>query len=209
MESTLIRNEMLDELADFVGLRDKITAITERAMNGELDFESAIDARVALLKDLPETVLEKCAEVIAYTPGADALVATMRRSGAKTVLVSGGFDFYTKKVRETLGMDVDFANRLGIEGGRLTGKVLRPVLGRQAKYETLVRLASEAGLPLSATVAVGDGANDLDMLLAAGLGIAFHAKPSVAARAKWRVDHGDLTALLYAQGYRGDEIVTD
>jgi phosphoserine phosphatase len=208
MESTLIQNEMLDELADFVGLHDKIAAITERAMNGEIEFEAAIDERVALLKDLPESVLEECAAVMAYTPGAQALVATMRQAGARTVLVSGGFDFYTRKVRETLGMDLDFANRLEVEDGRLTGRVLRPILGRQAKYETLVKQASDTALPLSATLTVGDGANDLDMLLAAGLGIAFHAKPTVAARAKWRIDGADLTALLYAQGYRAEEIVS-
>jgi phosphoserine phosphatase len=207
MESTLIDNEMLDELADFVGLRAQIAGITARAMNGELDFEGALDARVALLKGLGTEVLEQAAERITFMPGARALVQTMRAQGALTVLVSGGFTFYTAKVRATLGLDRDYANTLEIADGRLTGRVRRPILGKQAKYDTLVRLAAELGLPLAATLAVGDGANDLAMILAAGLGIAYRAKPSVAAAAKWRIDHGDLTALLYAQGYRAAEIV--
>ena len=140
-------------------------------------------------------------------PGASALVATMRRFGAASVLVSGGFRCFTRKVAARLGIDVELGNELEIESGHLSGRVMKPILGRQAKYDTLIHYAAAAGLPLEATLAVGDGANDLDMILAAGLGIAFHAKPMVAARAKWRIEHGDLTALLYAQGYRADEIV--
>ncbi|MGB8839564.1 MAG: phosphoserine phosphatase SerB [Aliidongia sp.] len=207
MESTLIRNEMLDELADYVGARAQVADITARAMNGELDFDGAVEARVALLAGLPASVLEDSAARIEVMPGAQALIATMRANGAATVLVSGGFRFFTRKVAGMLGIDAEFGNDLVIEAGKLTGQVTKPILGRQAKYDTLIRETAAAGLPLAASLAVGDGANDLDMILAAGLGIAFHAKPTVAARAKWRIEHGDLTALLYAQGYRADEIV--
>lgn len=206
MESTLIRNEMLDELAVFVGLHDEIAAVTRRAMNGELEFEAALEARVRLLKGLPVAVLAEAATRIEPMPGARRLVATMRRHGALTVLVSGGFRCFSAGVRQVLGLDLEFANELLLEDGVVTGAVGRPILGRRAKYETLVRLAAERGLPLAATLAVGDGANDIDMIQAAGLGIAFHAKPVVAARAKCRIEHGDLTALLYAQGYREAEI---
>ncbi len=207
MESTLIRNEMLDELAEFVGLSAEIAAITARAMNGELDFEAALDTRVGLLKGLDVATLEAAADRITLMPGATQLIATMRQEGALTVLVSGGFRFFSGKVRAALGLDLDFANELLIRDGRLTGAVGRPILGRRAKYETLVRLATEQGIGLSQTLAVGDGANDIEMIEAAGLGIAFHAKPSVAARAKNRIVHGDLGALLYAQGYRLDQII--
>ena len=208
MESTLIRNEMLDELADFVGLRDRIAAITARAMNGELDFEGALDERVALLAGLDTATLDEAGRRIVLMPGARSLVQTMRHHGALTVLVSGGFRYYSESVRNALGLDRDYANTLELADGKVTGKVSRPILGRQAKLDTLVQIATELGLPLEAALAVGDGANDLAMILAAGLGIAFHAKPTVAAAAKWRIDHGDLTALLYAQGYREAEIVT-
>jgi phosphoserine phosphatase len=207
MESTLIRNEMLDELADYVGARAQVADITARAMNGELDFEGAVEARVASLANLPASVLEDSSARIELMPGAHALVATMRAHGAATVLVSGGFRYFTRKVALMLGIDAEFGNDLVIEAGRLTGLVTKPILGRRAKYDTLIRETAAAGLPLAASLAVGDGANDLDMILAAGLGIAFHAKPAVAARAKWRIEHGDLTALLYAQGYRAEEIV--
>jgi phosphoserine phosphatase len=207
MESTLIENEMLDELADFVGKRAEIAEITARAMNGELDFRGALDARVKLLAGLDASVLDESAKAIRYMPGAQELVATMQANGAPTAIVSGGFRFYTARVARTLGVAQNFGNELEIEGGKLTGRVVPPVLGREAKRETLVRLATEAGLPLSATLATGDGANDLDMIGSAGLGIAFRAKPIVAERAKWRITHGDLTALLYAQGYRSGEIV--
>jgi len=207
MESTLIENEMLDELADYVGKRAEIAAITARAMNGELDFAGALDARVELLAGLDQSVLDESAQRIRYMPGAAALIATMQANGAQTAIVSGGFRWYTALVARKLGVGQEFGNHLEIRHGKLTGKVVPPILGREAKLETLVRLATEAGLPLAATLAVGDGANDLDMIGAAGLGVAFRAKPIVAAQAKWRVMHGDLTALLYAQGYRAGEIV--
>lgn len=207
MESTLIENEMLDELADYVGKRAEIAAITARAMNGELDFRGALDARVKLLAGLDQSVLDESAKLIRYMPGAHALIATMQANGAHTAIVSGGFRWYTGLVAKTLGVGQEFGNLLEISHGKLTGKVVPPVLGREAKLETLVRLATEFSLPLSATLATGDGANDLDMIGAAGLGVAFRAKPIVATQAKWRVMHGDLTALLYAQGYREGEIV--
>jgi phosphoserine phosphatase len=207
MESTLIRNEMLDELADYVGARAEIADITARAMNGELDFESALEARVKLLAGLDESVLAETAAKIEFMPGSQSLAATMRLHGARLAIVSGGFRFYTRRVANQLGIPEEYANELEVVGGKLTGRVVPPILGRQAKFDTLVRLSAEQGLPLAATLAVGDGANDLDMIAAAGLGVAFHAKPIVAARAKWRIEHGDLTALLYAQGYHSGEIV--
>ncbi|HEV2675173.1 MAG TPA: phosphoserine phosphatase SerB [Aliidongia sp.] len=207
MESTLIENEMLDELADYVGKRQEIARITARAMNGELDFRGALDARVKLLAGLGENVLDESAKLIRYMPGARALVATMQANGARTAIVSGGFRCYTALVARELGVDREFGNMLEVKRGKLTGRVVPPVLGREAKLETLVRLAAEASLPLAATLATGDGANDLDMIGAAGLGVAFRAKPIVAGKAKWRITYGDLTALLYAQGYRAGEIV--
>ena len=207
MEATIIANEMLEELAELRGLRAHIAAITARAMNGELDFASALKERVALLKDLPESALVETATRIRLNPGARALVATMRAHGAYTALVSGGFRIYANRVRGELGFDKAVANDLVIADGELAGTVQEPILARDAKLATLTALAVERGLPLAATLAVGDGANDLPMIQAAGLGIAYHAKPAVAAQARLRVDHADLTALLYAQGYRRDEIV--
>ncbi len=206
MESTIIENEMLDELADFIGIRERIAEITQGAMNGELDFDAALSERVGLLKGLPVEALDRAAERITVTPGARALVRTMRTHGAYTALVSGGFRFFTRRIRENLGFDFDQANELEIRDGKLTGAVKQPTLSREAKLEALRRLAGERRLPLSATLAVGDGANDLPMLLAAGLGVAYHAKPSVAPAARARIEHGDLTALLFAQGYRAGEI---
>jgi phosphoserine phosphatase len=206
MESTVIENEMLDELAEFLGLRDEVAEITRQAMNDEIDFVAALEARVALLKGLPEAVLGEAASRIRITPGAAALVATMRAHGAAAALVSGGFRCFTERVRRTLGFDLDIANELLIEAGRLSGAVGRPIVTREVKLASLERLAAERGIPLEATLAVGDGANDLPMLEAAGLGIAFRAKPAVAARARSRIDYGDLSAVLYAQGYRAEEI---
>jgi phosphoserine phosphatase len=208
MESTIIENEMLDELADFLGLRDEVAEITRRAMNNEIDFVEALETRVGLLAGLPATRLDEAAERIRIMPGAAALVATMRREGALTALVSGGFRCFTARVRAALGFDRDVANTLEIEGGHLTGHFGRPIVTRETKLAMLEQLTLERGLERSQTLAVGDGANDLKMIEASGLGIAFRAKPAVAAQAPHRIDHADLTALLYVQGYRADEIVT-
>jgi len=207
MESTIIANEMVDELADLLGLRAKVAAITRRAMNDEVDFAAALRERVALLKDLPESALADAGARIRITPGARELVATMRANGAFTALVSGGFRVYTARIRDELGFDLDVANDLVIADGRLAGTVGEPIFGRDAKLTTLKRLAADRTLPLAATLAVGDGANDIAMIEAAGLGIAYHARPAVAARARRRIEHNDLTALLYAQGYSAEQIV--
>lgn len=205
MDSTIVTGETLDELAAFAGLKDHIAAITARAMNGEIDFKSALRERVALLSGLSADTLEKTWDRISYTPGARQLVQTMRANGAYTVLVSGGFRFFTSRVRAQCGFDLDEANDLEIAGGKLTGRVMEPILDRETKLATLIRVAGERQLPLKMAASVGDGANDLGMIKAAGLGVAFRAKPVVAAEARVRIDHGDLTALLYAQGYRRDE----
>ena len=207
MESTIIANEMLDELADLLGLKAKVAEITARAMNDEIDFAAALRERVALLKDLPESALAEAGQRIRVTPGAGELVATMRGNGAYTALVSGGFRSYSARIRDALGFDLDVANELVIADGKLAGSVAEPILGRDAKLQTLKRLAAERALPLAATLAVGDGANDIAMIEAAGLGIAYHARPAVAARARRRIEHNDLTALLYAQGYSEAEII--
>jgi phosphoserine phosphatase len=207
LESTIIENEMLDELADFVGLRTHVAEITRRAMNGELDFTAALAERVALLKGLPAAVLDEAAERIRLMPGARPLIATSRAAGVCTALVSGGFTTFAEPIAAALGFDRVVANRLELADGRIAGTVQAPIVTRETKREALLALAGECGVPVAATLAVGDGANDLPMLEAAGLGIAFHAKPAVAAAAGWRIDHADLTALLYAQGYREEEIV--
>lgn len=208
MESTLIHQEMLDELADALDLRPRIAAITARAMNGEIEFRAALAERVALLAGLPEATLEEAWQRVTYMPGAAGLAATMRAGGARCIIVSGGFTWFTARVRAQLGFHEDHGNRLEIENGRLTGRALEPVRDKDDKLNVLVTSAGRLGIPLTATAAVGDGANDLPMLQAAGLGVAFHAKPAVRAAARTRIDHADLTALLYAQGYRRDEIVT-
>ena len=207
MESTIIENEMLDELATVCGIGDAIADITARAMAGELDFEGAIKERVAMLKGLGEGALEDSLGTIRITSGATTLVATMRGSGAYCALVSGGFEFYTGWVRRRLGFDYDQANRLAIENGALSGGVGEPILGRDAKREALLRLSAERGIQAADAITVGDGANDLAMLETAGMGVAFRAKPIVAERARARIDHGDLTALLYIQGYRREEFI--
>ncbi|HXT79095.1 MAG TPA: phosphoserine phosphatase SerB [Acetobacteraceae bacterium] len=205
MDSTIITGETLDELAGFAGLGETIAAITARAMNGEIDFKDALRERVALLKGLPLNSLEHTWKQVRLTSGARELVATMRAKGALTALVSGGFSYFTGRVAAVLGFDLHRSNVLLDDGSALIGRVAEPILDRSTKLETLVALAAERGLKLSATLAVGDGANDLDMLRSAGLGVAFHAKPIVAREARARVDHADLRALLFAQGYRAAE----
>lgn len=208
MDSTMIGQECIDELADLVGLKAHVSAITERAMRGEIAFEPALRERVALLKGLPVTVVDEViGNRITLMAGARTLVATMRAHGAHTVLVSGGFSLFTRKVAAMIGFDENHANTLLVENETLTGFVEEPILGREAKLDTLLEVARDKQLPLEETLAVGDGANDLAMIGRAGLGVAYHAKPAVAAAADVRIDHGDLTALLYLQGYRRDEFV--
>jgi phosphoserine phosphatase len=208
MDSTMIGQECIDELADFVGLKAHVAKITERAMRGEIEFEPALRERVALLKGLPVSVIDEVlAKRITPTPGGRELVATMRASGAYTCLISGGFTLFTSAVAKMLGFHEHRANELIVRDGKLTGEVREPILGRAAKLATLIELTETFDLDDIDTLVVGDGANDLDMIKAAGLGVAYHAKPAVAAAAAARIDHGDLTALLYAQGYRRDEFV--
>ncbi|KAB7738959.1 phosphoserine phosphatase SerB [Parvibaculum sedimenti] len=207
MDSTIIQQECIDELAAELGIKDRISAITERAMRGEIAFEPALKERVGLLKGLPLASLEKVyAERIVETPGGRALVSTMRANGATCALVSGGFTFFTERVAAAVGFNLNRANTLIFADGKLTGEVGEPILGRYAKIESLVNLREELKLTPHATMAVGDGANDLGMIEEAGLGVAFHAKPVVAEAADARIDHGDLTALLYLQGYHREEI---
>ncbi len=201
MDSTIIEQECIDELADYAGKRAEIAAITERAMRGELDFEAALLERLAMLKGLPTEVLSNVYDTrITLTPGARTLVRTMGKLGAATALVSGGFTYFTSRVAAAAGFEMHEANELLTADGRLVGDVARPIRGRQAKEAALLRHAAARNIPPAETMAVGDGANDLDMLRRAGLGVAFRAKPAVAAAAGARIDYGDLTALLYLQG---------
>jgi phosphoserine phosphatase len=211
MDSTMIGQECLDELADYVGQKPRVAAITERAMRGEIAFAPALRERVALLAGLPiATIDEVIAKRITLTPGGPALVHTMARHGAHTCLISGGFTLFTAKIAALIGLAENRANRLIIgPDRRLTGGVAEPVLGRDAKLGTLLDLRERLGLSAEETLAVGDGANDLLMVEAAGLGIAYHAKPVLAEAAAARIDHADLTALLYAQGYRRGEFVEE
>ncbi|WP_160121188.1 phosphoserine phosphatase SerB [Rhodovarius lipocyclicus] len=207
MDSTIVTSETLDELAAEAGLKDRIAAITARAMNGELDFKAALRERVSMLKGLEEAALERTWATTELMPGARPLLATMRAGGAHTALVSGGFTFFTGRVAKLVGFHEHHSNTLGIADGTLTGAVEEPILDKDAKLATLKRLAAARGLALTETLTVGDGANDLPMLLAAGLGIAYHAKPSVQAQARFRLNHVDLRGLLFAQGYRASEIL--
>jgi phosphoserine phosphatase len=206
MDSTMISVECIDELADYAGRRAEVAEVTERAMRGELEFEAALTERVRLLAGLDESVIALCYdERVRITPGARALVRTMRREGALTVLVSGGFSAFADRVAEEIGFDRVVANRLDIVGGVVAGSVAEPVLGAMAKRQALEDALAERGVPRSVSLAVGDGANDIPMLRAAGLGVAFHAKPAAAAAADARIVYNDLSALLYAQGYLRDQ----
>lgn len=209
MDSTMIGQECIDELAAEVGLKDKVATITARAMNGEIAFEPALRERVALLKGLPVSVVDEViAKRITLTPGGMELIATMKAKGYYTALVSGGFTVFTSRIAATLGFDENRANILIDADGKLTGEVAEPILGRQAKVDALMEISERLGISPQEAMAVGDGANDLGMLHASGAGVALHAKPAVAAEAKIRIDHGDLTALLYLQGYRKSDFVT-
>jgi len=202
MDSTMITVECIDELADYAGIKAQVAEVTERAMRGELDFEAALDSRVALLRDLDAAVIEQChVERVRIMPGAKALVRTMRDHGARTLLVSGGFTLFADRVAAEIGFDRALANTLDVANGRLAGTVARPIVGAAAKREALLAEAEAMGIPLAATLAVGDGANDIAMIETAGLGVAYHAKPRTAAAADARIAVGDLSALLYAQGY--------
>ena len=201
MDSTMITIECIDELADYAGIRAEIAAVTEQAMRGELDFAAALDARVALLKGLDEAVIERChVERVRIMPGARPLVRTIKARGGRCVLVSGGFTVFADRVAAEIGFDRAIANVLEIEGGFLRGTVTRPIVDARTKVETLIAERDARGLLVAETFAVGDGANDIPMIEAAGLGVAYHAKPKTAAAADARIDHGDLTTLLYAMG---------
>jgi phosphoserine phosphatase len=205
MESTIIRNEMLDELAFLADIGEQVAEITRKAMNGELDFYDAIRERVSLLKGQPATLLDDAAKRIKLMPGAQALIATLKSHDVHCALVSGGFDYYTGPIAEQLGFDEQQANHMILENDAIAG-IREPILGREAKLEALQRVASARGITLSDCITVGDGANDLAMLDAAGMGVAYHAKPKVQEQVRINIRHGDLTALLYLQGYRADEI---
>ena len=208
MDSTMIQQECIDELAAEAGVGEHVAAITARAMNGELDFEAALTERVGLLKGLPESVIAKVlAERITLMPGGPTLLATMRTAGGHAALVSGGFTAFTHAIASRLGFDENHANILFADDGVLTGEVARPILGKQAKVEALERITARLGISEADVIAVGDGANDLGMLGRAGTGVALHAKPSVQAQCEVRVNHGDLTALLFLQGYARSEFV--
>ncbi|MBL0318940.1 MAG: phosphoserine phosphatase SerB [Alphaproteobacteria bacterium] len=210
MDSTMIKQECIDEIADFVGAKERVAAITERAMNGELDFKEALQERVALLKGLPAETLQRVySERIIFMDGAKTLISTMRKHGSFCVLVSGGFTFFTSRVSESLGFHTNEANILEIEHDALTGTVKEPILDKTSKVHFLEHYAKNQQLGLDEIVAIGDGANDIPMLLKAGLGIAYHAKPIVQEQARACINHNDLTALLYIQGYKKGEFITN
>ncbi len=208
MDSTMIEQECIDELAAALNLKPQVAEITERAMRGELDFAEALDTRVALLKGLERSVIEEIRrEAITLTPGGRALVHTMKAYGAYTSLVSGGFTFFADYFAKRIGFDEAIANVLEFDGERLTGTVTKPIVDKNTKKNRLLELVAERGISVGQTLAVGDGANDLDMIEVAGFGVALHAKPAVAAAAPYKINHGDLTALLYLQGYAEDDFV--
>jgi phosphoserine phosphatase len=202
MDATIVDGETLDELAAFAGVKDSVAAITARAMNGEIDYKQSLRERIDLLKGLSADALEKTHARMRLNPGAETLVRTMRAHGAYTVLVSGGTRFFTDRVRDQVGFDLAVGNVYEVLDGRFTGRVAEPILDRDGKRQVLTEVAAKFAIPLSAVLAVGDGANDLPMLKTAGLGVAFHAKPAVAAEVRVRIQHADLTALLYLQGFR-------
>lgn len=207
MDSTIVTSETLDDLAAHVGIKDEIAAITARAMNGELDFKEALRERVGRLKGLSTDALADAYAEVELSPGAETLVRTMAKNGAHCVLVSGGFKYFTSRIGERCGFHEDLSNDFVIENGKLTGAVVEPILDKDVKLETLIKRTAEHGLSLAGTLSVGDGANDLPMLKAAGLGVAYRGKPSVRAEAPARLDHADLSGLLYAQGYRVEDLV--
>ena len=210
MDSTMITVECIDELADYAGVKAEVAAVTERAMRGELDFEGALDARVALLKGLDAGTIDRChKERVRLTPGARTLVRTMRAHGAWCLLVSGGFSLFADRVAAAIGFDAARSNDLQVADGQLTGTVGRPILGAEGKREALLAAARARDIPMAETLAVGDGANDIPMLKEAGLGIAWRAKPAAAAAADARIEANDLTAILFAQGYRMSEWVVN
>ena len=208
MDATIVEAETLDELAALAGVADRVVPITERAMRGELNFREAAIERVALLEGQPASIIDRALAGLRYTPGGRTLVATMRANGAYCALVSGGFDAFTGPVRDAVGFDRSEGNHLILADGRLTGRIREPILGKDAKRTLLEEMAAARGIGLDAAVTVGDGANDIPMLQAAGLGVGFHPKPLVRQSVPVSVDHGDLTALLYLQGYRATEFVT-
>ena len=201
MDSTIVTSETLDDLAAFAGIKDQIAAITARAMNGELNFHDAIRERVALIKDLPESALDETLAETQLTAGAETLVRTMKKHGAHCILVSGGFTFFTEKIAQACGFDANYGNTLGLENGKLTGQVIEPIQDKDSKLEYLNQYAADYNLDLTQTLTIGDGANDLPMLQAAGLGLGFHAKPAVAEQLTNNIQFNNLTAALYAQGY--------
>jgi phosphoserine phosphatase len=206
MDSTMIQQECIDELGVVAGVGDHIKAVTAKAMRGELDFEAALQERVALLKDLPSSVVgQVLRERIQLMPGGKVLLQTMKAQGAYAALVSGGFQAFTGPIAEQLGFDENRANILEVSNGKLTGRVTPPILGKEAKVEALLQISARLGFSTEQVLAVGDGANDIPMLQEAGMGVALHAKPVVQEQVSLVVNHGDLTALLYLQGYRKDE----
>lgn len=207
MDSTIVIGETLDELAAFAGLKNEITAITERAMRGELDFEEALHARVSMLKDLDESYLAQTMDDVELSPGATELVKTMRAHGAFTALISGGFSYFTDRIRESVGFHSSLGNHLGMKNGKLTGKVIPPIVGKEVKLEMMIDMAEQQSLGISQTMSIGDGANDVPMLSKAGIGIAYHAHPVARVAARARLDHVDLTGALFIQGYRRTDFV--